>query len=59
MNSTYRSVEALLACRLLTQDGAEAGLTDLILDTEGDAPTGPLPVAGGGETSVHIMTPKG
>jgi hypothetical protein len=34
MNPTFRSVETLLACRLLTRDGTEAGLTDLILDVE-------------------------
>lgn len=34
MTPTFRSVETLLACRLLTRDGTEAGLTDLILDTE-------------------------
>lgn len=32
MHSTYRSAETLLACRLVTQDGFEARLTDLILD---------------------------
>jgi hypothetical protein len=34
MNPTYRSAEALLGCRLLTRDGMEAGLRDLILDIE-------------------------
>jgi hypothetical protein len=32
MQSTYRSAETLLACRLATRDGFEAGLTDLMLD---------------------------
>jgi hypothetical protein len=34
MKQRYLSAEALLRCRLLTSDGALAGLTDLILDTE-------------------------
>jgi len=34
MNATFRSVETLLACRILTEDGVEAGLTDLIFDAD-------------------------
>ena len=34
MNDTFRSVETLLACRLLTRDGVEAGLTDLVFDID-------------------------
>ncbi|MCG6940234.1 MAG: hypothetical protein LJE69_03165 [Thiohalocapsa sp.] len=35
MIQSLLSADALLRCRLLTLDGAVAGLTDLILDTEG------------------------
>jgi len=34
MNQSLLSAEFLLGCRLRTADGADAGLTDLILDTE-------------------------
>ena len=34
MHPSFRSAETLLGCRLLTRDGFEAGLTDLILDTQ-------------------------
>jgi hypothetical protein len=34
MSQSLLSAELLLGCRLRTADGAEAGLTDLILDTE-------------------------